>query len=422
MGMFELPKWAHPDLQQGRERPGGLEVDWDNPLTKNLIAFMVPMAGGSFDLVSQRYFSRHNNFSSRPDMGRMSRFCTGGSNVEVLASDGLWAASAGITAGYVARYDGSVGNDDSFVDFRNDANSWRLKLTTNTATSAFRVFAKNGGSRCLNYSGGPDPADNKAHRVIASIGNSSRLRLAVDDFGVQDTSSSGGSPLAADDFKLGSDGGGGAARGAIYCAYAFNRQLSEAEMVALNANPFALLKPRFPLAFLTPDDVSGITAALATTLGTLTLNAAANADIGSTADITLGALTLDAVTGIEVDSTLDTTLGALTLSGTTGVDIDATADISLSAVTLSADGTVVTGISASLDTTLDSLILDADAATTVDGTLSITLADLGLTAVGVITGTGIIEYSGIVFKAALGSAPAFKAQFTNPPAFKARLK
>ena len=261
MGAFQLPKVVHPDFELRRERPESLEIDWDNPLAKNLIVFMVPMAGGSFDLVSQRYFSRNSNYLSRPDMGRMSRTnTTANSSIEVLTNDGRWAATAGITAGYVARYSGSVANDDCFVDFRNDANTWRLKLTTNTSTSAFRVFAKNGGSRSLNFSNGPDPADNKPHRVIASIGNSSRLRFAVDDYGIQDTSSSGGSPLAPDDFKLGSDGGGGSARGSIYCAYGFNRQLSEAEMVAVNKNCFSLLRPKVPqLSFSASEAAPGVT-------------------------------------------------------------------------------------------------------------------------------------------------------------------
>jgi hypothetical protein len=271
MSIFEIPKWAHPALQPGNESPGDLEIDWDNPFAKNLIVFMVPHAGGALDLVSGRFFSQNTAYVTRPDLGRLSRFnTTANAQVEVLSNDGRWPATAGITAGYIARYSGTVANDDCFVDFRNDANSWRLKLTTNLSTNAFRVFAKNGGSRSLNYSGGPDPADNKAHRVIASIGNSSRLRLAVDDLGIQDTSSSGGSPQTPDDFKLGSDGGGGSARGAIYCAYAFNRQLSEADMLRVNANPFLLLKPRLPIFYAVPEEAaSGFQAAWARNSNTL---------------------------------------------------------------------------------------------------------------------------------------------------------
>ena len=250
MTAIQIPRRYMPGYRKPRVSPNRLcQIDWDNPLSRGLIVFMLPVPGGALDIVSGRFFSKNSSYSTVPDFGQLSRFnSSGGQSVEVLSNVGSWPSSPGITAGCVARYSAAtVGSDDCMVDFRNDANTWRLKLTTQSPTGqSYRVFAKNSSSKSINYSGGPDPNDNQAHRVIASIGNNSDLRLDVDNVGVQTTSAGSGSPQIADDFKLGSDGGGGSFQGAIYCAYGFSRQLSETEMLALNANPWQLVKPLFP--------------------------------------------------------------------------------------------------------------------------------------------------------------------------------
>ena len=250
MTAIQIPRRYMPGYRKPRVSANRLcQIDWDNPLSRGLIVFMLPVPGGALDIVSGRFFSKNSSYSTVPDFGQLSRFnSSGGQSVEVLSNVGSWPSSPGITAGCVARYSAAtVGSDDCMVDFRNDANTWRLKLTTQSPTGqSYRVFAKNSSSKSINYSGGPDPNDNQVHRVIASIGNNSDLRLDVDNVGVQTTSAGSGSPQIADDFKLGSDGGGGSFQGAIYCAYGFSRQLSETEMLALNANPWQLVKPLFP--------------------------------------------------------------------------------------------------------------------------------------------------------------------------------
>lgn len=274
MGMLELPKAAHPDFQFYRQRFDAVEIDWDNPLTKGLATFAVPLNGGTFDLVSRQYLSKHSNGSLGPNLGMMARTFTGGSGVADTL-DGVYPSTLSMTLGAVTQH-AVVGNDDGFAGWNSASGNFKMKLTTNNSTGlGFRVFAKSPLNNGFNYTGGPEPADGKIHRVIASMTGGGRLKMDVNNLGIQSTSKSGSTADIPSRLYYGSQsGGGGTFSGSNYCVYSYGRQLSDAEMLAVNANPFMLLRPRIPLFYALPEVVSSSTYTLIADAGSYALSGA----------------------------------------------------------------------------------------------------------------------------------------------------
>jgi len=60
MPLYTLPKHLHPDFAEpGRKPVGTVEVDWDNPITRGLLAVFVPQSGGTlYDLVSRTFLTK----------------------------------------------------------------------------------------------------------------------------------------------------------------------------------------------------------------------------------------------------------------------------------------------------------------------------------------------------------------------------
>ena len=253
MGLLKLPREFHPDFAVKRRQPSGsVQIDQSNEIAKGLVGAISSTFGravsedvdGVYDTrFGQLGFGISGGTGSGsswllPDMPYISNFAQ--HSVFVYFGQTDFLASSGGDVYYCERPNGTQifklvnasngGNDTVTFIIRNDASGGLI----NHANHVFPDLTKTLHSACLVTAGDTD------------------RRLYCDGVEELITTDSGGSysgsvtPEILDDPE---DGDVDNLNANMLLVYTFNRAISKEEYLALDADPYQLLKPISPLCY-----------------------------------------------------------------------------------------------------------------------------------------------------------------------------
>ena len=332
MAKLNLPKGYHPDFQNQRVKPlGSVEIDWDNPITKNLLYYFVWQDGQPYDLVSQRVIPLTTEGTSlKHDKDGAYAKNTGRSQADSSYSPLSSIGTGGVsilsrfrqpTTDRETVFCSRVGNNVDQVEFRSnsdangasEAGGLMFKASETSDGTVYAASAITGEFQ--NVIG--------IRSLTAQTLYSNGLLLASDTTNTDDLS-------GAADFVFGGlpgittiefNGDRGVDAG-------WSRSLTDAESKTLTNSPYQILKPKTPAVYYTAGASGSFT---------LVAETAAYAYSGANASLLLSAL-LGADTAQYTYAGQDATLtfasaGNFTLTADTGAYVytGTNADLLLSA-------------------------------------------------------------------------------------------
>lgn len=323
MGVLQLPKKYSNDFSvAGRQPLGDVEVDWSNPLSRGLIAVLLPRNGQMFNLVAKGGLLNAYPFDTSAAIGISPRLGRAG----ILDGSAFfldqWTPSLNFslltklkrrTSGERNRIiTGEDGTNNGILNFRiNSGNDFFCALNSGVG-GLFGSSTATIGSGEIKTVGitHDDPnttlqlyVDGEADATgVTTSTNFSSLTSFVGIGGVQSsTQTLGGNPMTGD-FE--------------YFFIWDDRTLSVQEVRKLSADPYQILKPKNDPVYFVPTVAAGVTVNVP--VGTLTLTGQAPvAVLGPlTIDIPAGAMSL---TGFAPDADISVVaavpVGSLSLTG-----------------------------------------------------------------------------------------------------------
>lgn len=310
--MLKLPKSFDVELGLPRRKPtGAVEIDWSNPITKGLTVCYLPRIAGAVDLCNHKL----TVVTAKPvDMIKRGR--------QVTKHGLLTGSTVSEKAAYKSEQSVSHNNEITFVVKSRPNRSTDSGDYIAGAKSGF-VSNRTAGNHGLTYSqdgavgGSPNPG--RQMFTIQNIANYAATDYNLSGAGFQlhgcsarsnsvvrfytdgvfkEQLSIGAFTTGEDYWLLGTKGPDSAptdhAYSHIELIYVFNRVLSDAEWLALEVNPYQILKPANDFYYFLPTGGGA--------------NYTLTADAGS---YTLGSGTVN----LLADRTLAADVGSYTLSG-----------------------------------------------------------------------------------------------------------
>lgn len=350
------------------------EIDWKNPLTRDLAGFWV-MDGISREYVTQRPFLiTGTDYQIEGDVrGRRINFGNNNNStwfeVSLSESQPYLIGVDDFSYGSIMRIQPDTIEQTLFQIGRGQAGGERFSVFLNTNEVWDGELDDDVVRSDFNFSSAP-PLNQRS--VLAITGRRTTVvRGYIDGIfdGSANISGSQGNINDADhgvhigynqELNIGSRDNISSSE--FELAVLWHRELSTAEVQSFNRNPYQVLKPRIPTVYFR----------IGARVGTL--------------DETLDNITSTASGTISVTGTLAETIDDITLtaSGQVGLDITGTVSETLDSITLTASGTIGDGVSGTVSETLNNVILSASGVVDLAGSLSETLDNIASIASGTV--------------------------------------
>ena len=366
MPLYPLPRHLHPDFDTPGKQPIDPAIDWEHPLSRGLIACVVPSKGylPASDLCGN---PRTTDHTEQATVGRDS---TGGYVAPIAPTTGNSGYSFPVTDTYThfttievnsANYNAVFGVDHNVPG---SAPSKQVFCSTYYTGTALLVWMNTNPTNRTEESGNGPHADlrlNGVHTAALTVVDGVFTEywqdgaLARTIVGTTDNST-----LTANRMKLGAQfiGYGHPTNNYQYNGYVWNRELSPQEHALLEADPYCFLKPANPVMYYVPAADGGISGTIA-----VTLDAFPAAGAGTSTDPVTGttAVTLGVFQAAAAGSSIDFVTGnvAVTLdvfpasgAGTSTDNISGTVAVTLAEFNPTASGVVGDGVNGSIAATL----------------------------------------------------------------------
>lgn len=375
--MIILPKTYNINHRpfEGKQPVGqAYEIDWENPLTRDLVGFWV-MNGISREYVTDRSFLiTGTDYQIEGDV-RGRRIDFGNNNnstwfeVSLSESQPYLIGTGDFSYGSIMRIQpdtieqtlfqigrGQAGGE-RFSVFLNTNERWDGELDDDVVRSDFnfnsalplnqRSVLAITGRRTSVVRGYIDGIFDGSASISASQGNINDADHGVHIGYNQELNIGSRDNISSSEFEL---------------AVLWHRELSTAEVQSFNRNPYQVLKPKMPTVYFR----------IGARVGTI--------------DQTLENITSTASGLVSAIGTLSETLDNIvsTASGQVGLDVTGTVSETLDNITLTASGTVGSGVSGTVAETLDNITSTASGIVDLLGSLSETLDDITSTATGTV--------------------------------------
>ena len=367
MPLYPLPRHLHPDFDTPGKQPIDPAVNWEHPLSRGLIACVVPNKGylpahdlcgnpRSTDSVEQALVGRDKGdgytSSIAPSTGNggylfaetdtYTHFTTveanGANYSSIFGVDHYISGQAPLRQVFVSSY-------------------WSSTATVvwyNTSPSNVTEDTGNGPHEDITSNGRHTAAIVVVDGVVTEYWQDGALARAI--VGTTDNSN-----LTANRMKMGTQFVGYVypTNNYQYHGYVWNRELSQEEYDLLEADPYCFLKPANPLMYYVPTADGGISGTIA-----VTLDAFPAAGAGTSTDPVTGttAVTLGVFQAAAAGSSIDFVTGnvAVTLnvfpasgSGTSTDNTSGTVAVTLAEFNPNASGVVGDGVYGTMASTLN---------------------------------------------------------------------
>ena len=266
MGMFELPKWAHPDFDSARSAySDSVEINTDNPITDKLVGCYVATPAGMFDLVSRKFATKEGDWAFRQG----SSYYDGSGDDEYFTAP--ISGAANWTIGCSTQVLESHA-DRRFMSLGSASNSTMIGLGTShniAPYNSLRGFYRMDSGVSETFAvGGSDLRDRVTANSITLRADEGILyhELQSGDFKTLSTPNDFyPAYLAFGALKRASVGNFCDCR--VHLGWVFNRVLNPREIKALHKNPDQLIRPRLPVFYSLPDAAPAATYTLAADAG-----------------------------------------------------------------------------------------------------------------------------------------------------------
>ena len=251
---WELPKSYHPDFRNPKVLPNcALEIDWDNPISKNLIGAYVPDGDGMIDIITgMRSIKSGGGVTNQSHNTAGKTFYSDNAALHYFQGDhwpnyNIW--SRGLTAVYYGSVDTPT-SDDRYLGMGNDSGNTEALLGLGVAigdTTTHRSFWRphsHIGQGNVDSIGELSPR--KPFFSGFSATSAKRISIVDDEVIINANESS----IAAWNFNRISFGGimRATTSNMLDCkanfGLLFDRALSEEELKILSKNPMQLFKPK----------------------------------------------------------------------------------------------------------------------------------------------------------------------------------
>ena len=272
MALYTLPKQYHPDFSQPNKKPiGDAEIDWSNPLTKNIRLFVIfNSAGLPYDLVTGKFLSTTNNPVQTVSIRGKQLSFDGVNQSASIPVDLSNTANVTVLTGY--SWDSYSNNDDFAFEFTPNANhnnnngffsdpngsSGGIALATNHQTTASRADSAFRFTR----------PSNGYHDYIfryASVSNGITGWVDGIEQSMTNIFDNTGSGTYEDSALYIASRNNSALFGEVDYNYLilFDEDITDKnnsiQAHKLTKNPYQILKPKAPVIYFTASDSSGIT-------------------------------------------------------------------------------------------------------------------------------------------------------------------
>lgn len=260
MGVFQLPKIAHPDFYQLNKKPvGPVEIDWSNPIARRARVIMLPDAGGgNYDYVAGEHADIGGSINtSATHVGRAQFFDGTADFLSFPDHERFSPRELGIFC--VATWGGTYDNNsDALIekDYTSASEPYYVYRCIHSRKATQKQVQAQYNLSGTRYAldGSYAPTANRPFSYALSIKDGEQNLWAGDlgDISKQATNSHSGTVTNySSEFRVGSSQlfSGHKHHGLIYLVLVVDGGFADSEVRSLDASPFQILKPATPLFY-----------------------------------------------------------------------------------------------------------------------------------------------------------------------------